>query len=82
MELDYNLIAFVVSYLMETKRSELFGSSILIFLPGWDEIQQAKTLLEGGAGGDPSFFTFITLHSSVTATEQARCFRAAEKGKS
>ena len=79
--LDYSVIAFVVSHLMETKKDEMLGYSILIFLPGWEEIVQAKTILSSGAGGDPSQFTFVTLHSAVSAADQALCFRAADSTK-
>ena len=81
LELDYHLFAFLISYLIRTRSSEIVGGSVLVFLPGWEEITRVRKLLESGAGGDPEKFSLIILHSAVSPSEQAMCFQPAEPGK-
>ena len=80
-DLDYHLFAFLISYLLRTRSNDIIGGSILVFLPGWEEITQVRNLLENGAGGDPDKFHLIVLHSTVSPAEQAMCFKPADKGK-
>lgn len=73
-EVDYSSIQFAVDYVVE--QQDLTDSSILVFLPGWEEIVKAKELLERNQK-----FHIITLHSSVGAAEQMQCFQPAPEGK-
>eukprot|EP00760_Papus_ankaliazontas_P000268 PhM_4_TR10045/c0_g1_i2/m.65597 len=81
MEIDYQLLAFIVSYLQQDMGEELIGHSILFFLPGWEEIVAAKNVLTSGAAGDPSLYHVILLHSTVSQSEQVQCFIKPPPGK-
>ncbi|KNH05879.1 RNA editing associated helicase [Perkinsela sp. CCAP 1560/4] len=81
LDLDYQLFAFLISYLIRTRSAEVIGGSILVFLPGWEEITQVQKILLSGSGGDPDKFQLIVLHSSVSPKEQALCFQKAQENK-
>ncbi|KEG15300.1 putative RNA editing associated helicase 2 [Trypanosoma grayi] len=73
-EIDYMTIQFAIDHAVRSL--DLRNSSILVFLPGWDEITKAKEILER----NPKFH-IICLHSSVGTEEQTRCFLPAPEGK-
>ncbi|RNF19444.1 putative RNA editing associated helicase 2,putative [Trypanosoma conorhini] len=73
-EIDYVTIQFAIDHAVRSL--DLTNSSILVFLPGWDEIHKAYEILERNTK-----FHIICLHSSVGAEEQMRCFLPAPEGK-
>ncbi|SCU67825.1 RNA editing associated helicase 2 [Trypanosoma equiperdum] len=73
-DIDYMTIQIAIDHAVRSL--DLTDSSILVFLPGWDEINRAKEILERNAK-----FHIICLHSSVGAEEQMRCFLPAPEGK-
>eukprot|EP00796_Vickermania_ingenoplastis_P007345 gene7345-5179_t len=73
-EIDYVAIQFAIE--QAERLVDLTNSSILVFLPGWDEIIRAKEILERN-----SLYQILPLHSSVGSEEQMQCFLPAEPGK-
>ncbi|XP_010242093.1 PREDICTED: DExH-box ATP-dependent RNA helicase DExH6-like isoform X2 [Nelumbo nucifera] len=55
--------------------------AILVFLPGWDDINKARErLLASSFFKDSSKFVIISLHSMVPSVEQKKVFRAPPPG--
>jgi HrpA-like RNA helicase len=75
-DLDYSSLTFAVSHFAVRR---VGSGSILVFLPGWDEITKAKESLQQSKVY--STLHILPLHSSVTADDQARCFQPAPEGK-
>lgn len=73
-EIDYVAIQFAIE--QAQRLVDLRNSSVLVFLPGWEEIIRAKDILERN-----SVYQILPLHSSVSSEEQMQCFLPAEKGK-
>ncbi|KAF5224297.1 hypothetical protein ECC02_002553 [Trypanosoma cruzi] len=73
-EIDYVTIQFAIDHAVRTL--DLTNSSVLVFLPGWDEINKACEILERNTK-----FHIICLHSSVGSEEQMRCFLPPPEGK-
>lgn len=73
-EIDYAVVQFAVEHAVRTM--DLSNSSILVFLPGWEEIVRAKEMLERNLT-----LHIIPLHSSVSPEEQLQCFLPAKEGK-
>ncbi|CAD2214880.1 DEAD/DEAH box helicase/Helicase conserved C-terminal domain/Helicase associated domain (HA2), putative [Angomonas deanei] len=73
-EIDFVALQFAVQQAI--KMADLSNSSILVFLPGWEEISRAKDILERD-----SRFDIVCLHSSISVHEQQRCFLPPEEGK-
>jgi HrpA-like RNA helicase len=73
---DYALLAHVVREAGKAAHG-LVGRSILVFLPGWKEINLAKAALERSS----SAYHIILLHSSVDAARQRMSFEPAPPGK-
>lgn len=73
-EIDYVTIQFAIE--QAERMVDLSQSSVLVFLPGWEEITRAKEILER----NPQY-QILCLHSSVGNEEQMQCFLPAEKGK-
>lgn len=73
-EIDYVAIQFAIE--QAQRLVDLSSSSVLVFLPGWEEIKRAKEILER----DP-LYQILPLHSSVSSEEQMQCFLPAEPGK-
>ncbi|KPI84885.1 putative RNA editing associated helicase 2 [Leptomonas seymouri] len=73
-QLDYPTILFAIE--QATRMTDLSGSSILVFLPGWTEIKMLQQMLER----IPDFYV-LPLHSAVGQESQMRCFLPAPPGK-
>ena len=73
---DYSLLAHVVRQAVHAAKG-LQGRSILVFLPGWKEINLAKVALERSS----SNYHFVLLHSTVDAAKQRESFLPAPSGK-
>eukprot|EP00755_Sulcionema_specki_P029678 Sspe_Gene.18213::Locus_6529_Transcript_1_1_Confidence_1.000_Length_3509::g.18213::m.18213/K14442/DHX36, RHAU; ATP-dependent RNA helicase DHX36 len=80
--IDYDLIAFLCNYLVNHPESGFrHGGSILVFLPGWQELMTAQGVIESGQFGDPSCYEVHVLHSSIQQQEQNTVFDHAKEGK-
>nr|CCC47452.1 conserved hypothetical protein, fragment [Trypanosoma vivax Y486] len=73
-EIDYMAIQFAIEHAVRSL--DLTDSSVLVFLPGWDEIIKAKEILERNTK-----YYILSLHSSVGPEEQMQCFLPAPEGK-
>ncbi|CCW66473.1 unnamed protein product [Phytomonas sp. Hart1] len=73
VEIDYPTLQFAIEQAM--RLVDLTTSSVLVFLPGWEEIVRAKEILERN-----SVYHLVLLHSSVGQEEQMRCFLPAPPG--
>ena len=73
-ELDVQAIQFAIEYV--AKHVDTTNSSILVFLPGWEDIVRCKEIIERNAK-----YHIIPLHSSVSSEEQLSCFKPAPEGK-
>ena len=73
-DIDYAALIFTIDHVSSTENT--VGGSILVFLPGWEEITRTRDLLAGA-----SKYHVILLHSSVSAEEQMHCFLPAPEGK-
>jgi HrpA-like RNA helicase len=76
-EIDYNIIGTLVSHLIKNK-AEYDDGSILVFLPGVGEINQAERAVLFYAKGLP--FQVIQLHGGIQPSEQQRVFVKAPSG--
>eukprot|EP00760_Papus_ankaliazontas_P013559 PhM_4_TR15810/c0_g2_i1/m.87943/K13184/DHX9; ATP-dependent RNA helicase A len=76
--IDYALLVFLIKHAAEAHNVKSNGS-ILVFLPGWSEIQHARDSIEGS--GERTRFDIIMLHSSVSQEDQLRCFDKPAPGK-
>lgn len=75
--IDYGLVAFAVDQSIRTFSPEVIRQrSILVFLPGWKEIMDAKAALERMRAD----LHIIVLHSTIDAAKQKECFRPAPHG--
>lgn len=74
-DIDYNAVQFAMEHALDLK-IDMQDSSILVFLPGWDEIVKSREVL-----GRNSKYHIIALHSSVSQEEQMQCFLPAPEGK-
>ncbi|KAG5494055.1 hypothetical protein JKF63_01889 [Porcisia hertigi] len=72
--IDYPTILFAVEQAL--RMIDLTDSSILVFLPGWDEIRRALDVLERNTS-----YYVLPLHSAVSAEGQLKCFLPAPPGK-
>lgn len=80
LKTDYSLIAQLVRRSVEVDlNNDVFGKSVLVFLPGWKELVAAKQAIEGL--GDGQRYHIILLHSCVDAAKQRECFAPAPVGK-
>ena len=76
--IDYKLIKFLTQHCVESHQMLSLGGSILVFLPGWNEIQQAREVLEQSVHA--SVYQIIVLHSAVSPNDQLECFLPAKRG--
>ncbi|KAF7985388.1 hypothetical protein HWV62_6643 [Athelia sp. TMB] len=80
LDLPHNLIALTIAHVL--KKTDT--GHVLVFLPGWEEIQATqKTLLSPSFGvkfNDPSQYTIHLLHSSVPLAEQQIVFEPPAPG--
>jgi len=74
LELPYPLIALAVCHVLQKSQD----GHVLVFLPGWDEIQALnRQLLERKLSlplYDPTYFSIHLLHSSIPVSEQQLIF--------
>jgi HrpA-like RNA helicase len=73
-DLDFQAIQLAIEY--ATENVDTVSSSILVFLPGWEEIVRCKEIIERNQK-----YHIIPLHSSVSPEEQLSCFKPAPEGK-
>ena len=80
LELPYPLIALTICHVL--KKSE--DGHVLVFLPGWDEIQALNRQLQERRLGlplnDPSRYSIHLLHSSIPVAEQQVIFEPPPAG--
>lgn len=77
---DYDLIMALLGYVF---RSDLCDDgSVLVFLPGWDDISELKRMLSySHEYRNPNKFKICLLHSAVPRKDQAEAFLPAKKGQ-
>ena len=67
-QIDYDLIFELLKYVF---KSEFIGDgSVLVFLPGWDDISRMSKILAGSAEFGNHHFKLIQLHSGIPKAEQ------------
>jgi ATP-dependent RNA helicase DHX57 len=76
-DIDYNIIGTLVRHLLRNKAEDDDGS-ILVFLPGAQEIKQAELAIDYYAKGLPKLI--IQLHGGIQPIEQQRIFTKPPKG--
>jgi HrpA-like RNA helicase len=78
-QIDYDLIYELLKYVF---KSEFLGDgSILVFLPGWDDISRmSKLLLSSHEFGKPNI-KIVQLHSGIPKNEQNLVFQKLKKGE-
>ncbi|KAG5493297.1 hypothetical protein GH5_02039 [Leishmania sp. Ghana 2012 LV757] len=72
--IDYPTIQFAVEQAL--RMIDIADSSILVFLPGWDEIRKARDVLEHNRS-----YYVLPLHSAVSTESQLKCFLPPPPGK-
>ncbi|XP_065363146.1 putative ATP-dependent RNA helicase DHX57 [Calliphora vicina] len=83
MKVNPELIESVLKYLVEGEHNWPREGTILIFLPGLQEIQSVHEALCDSAmfGPRSNNYILVPLHSTLSSDEQAAVFRPAPKGK-
>ncbi|KAM7349281.1 putative ATP-dependent RNA helicase DHX57 [Cochliomyia hominivorax] len=83
MKVNPDLIESVLKYIVEGEHDWPREGTILIFLPGLQEIQTVhEALLDSNMFGPRSNkYILVPLHSTLSSEEQAAVFRPAPKGK-
>ncbi|EJD03954.1 P-loop containing nucleoside triphosphate hydrolase protein [Fomitiporia mediterranea MF3/22] len=84
LEIPYALVGLTISHVLKNSDS----GHVLVFLPGWEEIQSVQKLLTTGESsrlfgldfGDPSKFSLHVLHSSIPLAEQQVIFDPPPEG--
>ena len=83
LDMPYPLVALTIAHVI--KRST--EGHVLVFLPGWEEIQQVQKLLQdqmksllGIQFGQSSKYSIHVLHSAVPIAEQQAVFEPAKEG--
>eukprot|EP00759_Apiculatamorpha_spiralis_P056149 PhF_6_TR7967/c0_g1_i3/m.12111 len=77
---DDTLLVFVVRHVVNVHLQDLGSDgSVLVFLPGWNEIQRARELLESSTDGRRLFL--VQLHSAISPEDQMLCFQKAPPGR-
>jgi HrpA-like RNA helicase len=81
IKLNVNLAAWAVAYAVDTGAASE-SKSVLVFLPGWKEMQDLRRVLGTGsfAGGKRLRLHTILLHSTVDKDLQLEAFRPAPPG--
>ncbi|CBZ30432.1 conserved hypothetical protein [Leishmania mexicana MHOM/GT/2001/U1103] len=72
--IDYPTIQFAIEQAL--RMIDIADSSILVFLPGWEDIRKARDVLERNTS-----FYVLPLHSAVSAESQLKCFLPPPPGK-
>uniref|UniRef100_A0A7S1QZZ8 RNA helicase n=1 Tax=Neobodo designis TaxID=312471 RepID=A0A7S1QZZ8_NEODS len=75
-DIDFDAVAFTICHAVNSDRQ---SGSVLVFLPGWDEIQRTKDILM--ASEHAAALHILPLHSSVSTEEQAECFAPPPENK-
>ncbi|TMW48422.1 hypothetical protein DOY81_006512 [Sarcophaga bullata] len=83
MKINPELIESVLKYIVEGEHEWPREGTILIFLPGLQEIQAVHEALSDSSmfGPRSNRFILVPLHSTLSSEEQALVFRPAPKGK-
>ncbi|XP_054728692.1 putative ATP-dependent RNA helicase DHX57 [Anastrepha obliqua] len=83
MKINPELVESVLKYIVEGEHDWPKEGTILVFLPGLQEIQSVHEALADSAlfGNRSGKFIVIPLHSSLSSEEQSSIFRPAPKGK-
>eukprot|EP01034_Spumella_vulgaris_P023109 gene23109-29302_t len=80
-QVDYQLIIGLLEYIFFSSEHCRDGS-VLIFLPGWDDINRLHaTLSSHSEFSKHSVYKLIQLHSSIPKKEQDRVFHGLNKGE-
>ncbi|GET92390.1 hypothetical protein, conserved [Leishmania tarentolae] len=72
--IDYPTIQFAIEQAL--RMIDIADSSILVFLPGWEDIRKARDVLEHNTS-----YYVLPLHSAVSAESQLKCFLPPPPGK-
>ncbi len=79
LELIMSLLEYVFSSAFVDQGKQ---GSVLVFLPGWDEIASLHRMLSANyAFSDPHRFQLLQLHSGIPRAEQDRVFHALRPGQ-
>ncbi|XP_017470860.1 PREDICTED: putative ATP-dependent RNA helicase DHX57 [Rhagoletis zephyria] len=83
MKINPELVESVLKYIVEGEHNWPKEGTILVFLPGLQEIQTVHEALADSAlfGNRSGNYIVIPLHSSLSSEEQSAIFRPAPKGK-
>ena len=73
-DIDYTAVDYAIRHII--KFNDMNASSILVFLPGWDEIVRCRDVLEK----NPKYHLLL-MHSTVNNEDQLQCFKPAPEGK-
>ncbi|TDL28437.1 P-loop containing nucleoside triphosphate hydrolase protein [Rickenella mellea] len=82
LEIPYPLVALTISYVLTKSES----GHVLVFLPGWEEIQSVQRILldsscpTGLHFSDPTKYSLHVLHSTIPLAEQQLIFEPAPPG--
>jgi small subunit ribosomal protein S24e len=82
LEIPYPLVALTIAHVLQSSED----GHVLVFLPGWDEIQKVQKILEepsrrcGVNFNDRSRYSIHVLHSSIPLAEQQVIFDPPPKG--
>jgi hypothetical protein len=80
-QVDYGLIMGLLEYIFFSSEHCKEGS-VLIFLPGWDDINRLHALLSShNEFSKHNVYKLIQLHSSIPKKEQDRVFHSLNKGE-
>jgi HrpA-like RNA helicase len=74
------LLAQIAQYIARVETDSGRAGSILCFLPGWDEINQAMALLEESDPLLKQKMLILPLHSSIPQSDQQKVFEPAADG--
>jgi len=78
-QIDYDLIYELLKYVF---KSEFIGDgSVLIFLPGWDDISRLSKILVSSPEFGNSHFKLVQLHSGIPKQEQNLVFQKMKVGE-
>lgn len=82
LEIPYPLVALTIAYVLQSSGD----GHVLVFLPGWDEIQKVQKILEDPSKrtdvnfNDRSKYSIHVLHSSIPLAEQQVIFDPPPRG--
>ncbi|KAL0118261.1 hypothetical protein PUN28_009129 [Cardiocondyla obscurior] len=79
-KINYDLIEHILEWIITGKHEYPKEGSILIFLPGWNEISALKDQLDNSILSQRGKIMIVPLHSSLSIDDQKRVFLKAKKG--